>query len=396
MAGLTTAGITIKNVDEILTDIESDQLANISPDLNIEADSVIGQINGVYAGALAEAWELLEQVYQAAYPDTASGQSLSYVAALTGALRREATKALLDVHLEGTESTVVPAGTQAYVDGDPDSLFETTDPATIIEQGTPDFVAVTMRAVTEGSATFASDTSDLVISTPVTGLDLITVDGATPFTVGLDEETDSELRQRREQALAIAGASTVEAIRTEILNVTGVDSVTVFENPSGITDALGLPPYSIEVLVFSEGAPNYDAQELVDEILLRKPAGTETFGGLSGTAEDSSGNVYTIKYSEPTTVQTYVELTVNVDTDYAGDDAVTAAISTWASRNLRVGDSVYASDIIAVVADVTGVINTDISTVLVDDIASPVTTNLILTARQFATISSDDVDVTSV
>jgi uncharacterized phage protein gp47/JayE len=79
MAGLTSSGITIKSVDEILTDMESEQLANIAADLNVEADSVLGQLNGIYAAALAELWELLEQVYQAAYPDTASGQSLSYI-----------------------------------------------------------------------------------------------------------------------------------------------------------------------------------------------------------------------------------------------------------------------------------------------------------------------------
>jgi uncharacterized phage protein gp47/JayE len=480
MAGLTSTGITIKDVDEILSDIESEQLANIDPDLNVEADSVLGQLNGVFAGALAEVWELLELVYQAAYPDTASGQSLSYIAALTGAIRQPATPSTLLVHLEGTATTSVPAGTTAYVEGDPDSSYATTADATIAEEGDIDYIEVTMEAVTPGSYASAfhqisttvsdmtftnasgatiditsplnelpamevgdrfeiSDHSDadnngeyvvdtvntstndysctmyngtpdnntaesatiltendlLIITTPVNGLDRITIKADSD--AGEDEETDSDLRFRREQSLAIAGASTVEAIRAEMLKVDGVDSCTVFENPTSVTDSLGLPPKSIEVLVYSETAPAYAAQDVVDEILLRKPAGTETYGGQSGTATDSAGNSYTIYYSEPTTVRTYVTLTLAAATDgtYVGDSEVETGIADWATRNLRVGQSVYASSIINVVADMDGVTSVDISTVKVDDHSSPDATDLILTARQLGTIASVDVTVTS-
>lgn len=397
MAGLTATGITIKSVDEILDDIESDELATIDPSLNTQADGVLGQLNGIYAAALAECWELLEEIYQSAYPDTASGQSLSYVAALTGAIRRVATKAELNVHLEGTVSTVVPAGTRCYPDGDPDSLFETTADATILEQGAPDYVAVTMRAVTAGSAPTAAAGDTLVIATPVTGLDAITTNGATPFTEGLDEETDTQLRQRREQTLALPGASTVEAIRADMLQVTGVDSCTVFENPTGVTDANNVPPYAIEVLVSSAGAPNYTAQDVVDQIWLSKPAGTQTFGDLSGTATDSLGNTHTIYYSEPTTVTAYMTLTLTKTTDgtYIGDANVEQAIEDWGVRNLTVGQSVYASDIIDVVAGLSGVDWVDVSTVRVDDSAVPASVNLLLTARQLATITAANVTVTS-
>ena len=396
MAGLTSTGITIKDVAEILADMESEQLANIDADLDVGPDDLLGQLNGIYAAALAELWELLEQVYQSAYPDTASGQSLSYVSALTGAIREPAVKASLLVHLEGTVSTNVPAGTQGYVDGDPDALWETTADAVIAEEGATDYIEVTMEAVTAGTATTAYQTdSELVISTPVSGLDAITIQAdATP---GANEETDSELRLRREQSLALAGASTVEAIRAEMLQVPGVDSCTVFENPTGVTDSLGLPPKSIEVLVNNETGTTYTAQDVVDEILLRKPAGTATYGGLSGTATDSAGNDYTVYYSEPTEVPIHVELTLVAETDgtYVGDTAVAEAIADWATRSLRVGQSVYGSDIIGVVVGLEGVISVDVSTVFVDDDDPPVTADHILTARQLGIITSANVDVTS-
>jgi len=477
MAGLTSTGLDIKDVEEILAGIVADQVANISADLNTESDTVIGQLNGIYAAALAECWELLEQVYLAAYPDTASGQALSYVAALTGAIRQPATKSTLLVHLEGTVSTSVPAGTRAYVEGDPDSLYETTASAVIAEEGDIDFVEVTVDAVTAGSyakafhqintavsdmvfanasgssvditsagsnlpamavndrfeitnhasndgefivtavntsasdytctmyndtpANAASEAANiltandlLVISTPVSGLDAITIQADSDD--GADEETDPELRFRREQTLALAGSSTVEAIRADVLSVDGVDSCTVFENRTGVTDALGLPPKSIEVMVYSVN-DDYTGQDVADKIQLVKPAGTETYGSLSETTEDSAGNTYTTYYSEPTEVRTYVDLTLTAETDgtYVGDTAVAEAIAAWSVLGLSVGDSVYASDIINVVADLAGVISVDPTSVKVDSQASPSSTDLILTARQLGTIDSADVTVTS-
>ena len=403
MAGLTTTGITIKDVSEILTDIEAEQIANIDADLNVEADEILGQLNGVYAAALAELWELLEEIYQSAYPDTASGQSLSYVAALTGAIRQVATKAELKVRLTGTVSTLVPAGTQFYVDGDPDSLFELTADATILEQGTPDYVDVTAYAVTEGSATtYAVGTDTLVIATPVSGLTSVAEIGAAPrFTAGVDEETDSELRLRREQSLALAGASTVEAIRADMLTVAGVDTCTVFENPTGQTDAQGLPPNSIEVLVDSTAAPTYVEADVVQQIWDSKPAGTETYGGLGAYATDSQGNQQSILYSTPSTVRLYVDITLTAATDgsYLGDSEVGNAVEDWATANLRVGQSVYASDIINVVADLAGVVSVSPSSVLVDNLSTPVSTDWAATARQLGTIDNrvnGDVTVTSV
>ena len=395
MAGLTDTGITIKDVDEILADIVADQIANIDAELNTESDGVLGQLNGIYAAALAELWELLEEIYQSAYADTASGQSLSYVSALTGTIRQVATKAELDVHLEGTVSTSVPAGTRCYPDGDADSVFETTAVAVIEEHGATDYVAVTMQAVTEGSATTAAAGDTLIISTPVSGLAAITTDGSSPLAVGLDEETDAELRLRREQGLALAGASTVDAIRADMLTVTGVDSCTVFENPSAVADSDGLDPYAIEVLIYSAAAPAPAAQDLADQIWASKPAGTQVEGGYGEYATDAAGNTHLMRWSIPTTVQAFVTVTLTAGTDYVGDSGTADAIEAWALANLTVGRDVYASDIINVVADLEGVISVDVSAVGVASGTpiAPLPADMVVQSRQLATIDAADVQV---
>jgi uncharacterized phage protein gp47/JayE len=393
MAGLTTTGITIKSVDEIRADIESEQLANIDPDLNVGPDDVLGQLNGIYAAALAEAWEFLEELYHSAYPDTASGQALSYIAALTGTIRRVATKAELEVGLLGTPSATIPAGVRFYPDGDPDSLFETVAPVTM-----PGGAGITVAiAVTEGSYSNVAQGATLVIATPQPDLTQIITTG-TPIVPGLDEESDRELRTRREQSLALPGASTVEAIRADMLTVTGVDSCTVFENVESVTDpVLGLPPHSIEVLISSIAAPTPDPQDIVDQIWLSKPAGTQTYGGLSGTVTDSTGGTHTIYYSEPVTVLLYCRVDLNVETDgtYIGNTLAAQAIADWAIRNLTVGRNVYASDLVNVCADLSGVISVDVTNTFVEDSFPPTGTDWIATPRQLGSLVFGNIVVNS-
>jgi len=263
-----------------------------------------------------------------------------------------------------------------------------------VEQGATDYIEVTMEAVTPGSYPNASLTGDveLVISTPVGGLDAITLQENSAD--GEDEETDSDLRFRREQSLALPGSSTVEAIRADVLQVTGVDSCTVFENRTGTTDALGLPPKSIEVLVYSEN-DDYTGPDVADKIQLVKPAGTETYGSLSATTEDSAGNQYTTYYSEPTELRAYVELDLTAGDDYTDDATIAELIATWATQALTVGRSLYSSDIVNVVADAEGVTTVDVLATFVEDTASPNEYEVTATGRDLITIASGDVTVNS-
>ena len=54
MAGLTTDGFEIKTLAEIKAEIEQLQLENVDANLNQSADSVIGQINAIFANQLRD------------------------------------------------------------------------------------------------------------------------------------------------------------------------------------------------------------------------------------------------------------------------------------------------------------------------------------------------------
>ena len=87
--GVVPEGFAIKDVTVILDEIENDQRSK-RPDVNTQADSLLGQVNGVFGDKVAELWEVLGAVYRARQPDSASGEALDNVSAITGAERLDA------------------------------------------------------------------------------------------------------------------------------------------------------------------------------------------------------------------------------------------------------------------------------------------------------------------
>lgn len=70
-------------------------------------------------------------------------------------------------------------------------------------------------------------------------------------TLGQNIESDSDFRVSREELLRLAGAATVEAIRSDILVLTGVDDVLVFENVTLVTDSDGVPGKAFEAVALA-------------------------------------------------------------------------------------------------------------------------------------------------
>ena len=133
------------------------------------------------------------------------------------------------------------------------------------------------------------------IVTPVTNLTgvLNTQDAF----IGTNIESDNAYRIRMAEEQQVAGAGTLEAIRSRLLTVSGVSSVLVFENISDVTiinaEYVGddLPPHSFEAFV--QGGTDSDIAEM---IWLTKPAGIATYGTTSFVITDSQGVNHTIRF----------------------------------------------------------------------------------------------------
>ena len=123
---------------------------------------------------------------------------------------------------------------------------------------------------------------------------LTSVTNPDAYDVGRDEETDEELRIRVLEGQAIRGTATVDAIIDELSVVTGVTSVSVYENDTMVVDGDGRPPKSFESFV--TGGTD---QDIGDAIWSVKAAGIEAFGTTDVFVLDRNKNTHTVSFSRP-------------------------------------------------------------------------------------------------
>lgn len=197
-----------------------------------------------------------------------------------------------------------------------------------IDQGTGNLIATVSGPVVANAGTLT------VIVTPVSGL--TNVANITDAVLGRNVETDNEYRARRAETLQIAGAGTVEAIRSRLLALTGVTAVIVFENETLIPDMDGRPPKSFEAVV--QGG---DQQAIADLLWQVKPAGILTDGSIETDITDSQGQTHEIRFSRPTPVPIYVILNLSVNINYPSNGDLGAVEAIVASGNaLGIGKEV--------------------------------------------------------
>jgi len=154
----------------------------------------------------------------------------------------------------------------------------------------------------------------LNIVNPIVGLD--SVINYEAIATGEAEETDTALRIRRIQSLKVLGAGNLEAIRSRLLALDGVDQAFVYENDTneyrdedGNLAPSAMPPHSIEALVVAEDTV---AENLLIATTLwqSKPAGIYLFGSTSVDITNSQGDIQVIRFSRPYLRSAWFYLTI--------------------------------------------------------------------------------------
>lgn len=385
--GIDSTGFVPKPLEDVKADLESGFRASFGSGITTEPQSAFGQIIGLFSDRLADLWQLGQAVYNASFPDGASGVALDNLCALTGVARLPASYTYVTVTATGVNGTVIGTGFKASTTAG--VQFENQSSQTI-SGGT---ATLTMRAGATGPFT-APAGSLTVIDTPIAGLTSIT-NAADQYLLGSDIESDSALRLRRVLTIRAIGNAATESIRADLLEVQGVTACNVFENVTDSTDAQGLPPHSFEAVV--DGT--YTAGDIRAAIWASKPAGIASYGTSSGTIVDSSGTTQTVKFSPATVLNIYVDVTVTVDASLfpvGGDADVKAAIAAYGDTNYTIGSKVISSALIpSVFTAVDGI--KDVSLPKIGTAPSPtLTTTISPTNRQRPDLDTSRITVTIV
>lgn len=113
MAGLSSQGLEIKTLDDVITDNQT-QATTLFSDLvpaggavDVGPNGALGRLIGVVSPSQADLWELAQLIYNSFNPATAFGVSLDNIVALGGVNRLSASPTQAQVILEGTTGTVI-------------------------------------------------------------------------------------------------------------------------------------------------------------------------------------------------------------------------------------------------------------------------------------------------
>ncbi len=387
MSGVTEEGFEVETVETLKTAIENELKNKFGASFNVRPTSVAGILIGVFAQKLADVWDAAEAIYGSQYPDTAFGQSLDQLSALTGVQRLAATRSTAVIGITGTPGTDIAAGSRVRNE-DTGSYWRTTEDVTI-----PGASATTGLVESEDFGEVLGVAGTLtIIDTVISGWD--EVSNPLDAELGHGIETDAELRLRRLSLLSIQGAGTLEAIQSAILDLDGVIQVNMLENVSLVTDGDGLPGKSFEAVVYQSGS---SLDEIAQAIWDTKPAGISAYGSATATAVDSQGDEHVMAFTLSDEIEIYVAVTATTGTGFNAVTAdgvaeIKAAITAYGIP-LLMDDDVIKQAVQARPFEVDGVV--DVPTLKIDIYASPTATaNISIGPREIAKFDTSRVTVT--
>lgn len=397
---VTLSGLTIPTVEDLLGRINSDQQSDIDVNLDVDPDLPGGQVNGIVASYLREAWEAVDIAYHSNDPDEAEGYLLDALSSITGTFRGAATASAFTaanpLTLNLNTGAFVPAGAIVAQAGNPLVTFSLVENVQATAAGN-----YPARALCTQIGPVAANAGTMtVIATPYTGWNSVT--NAADAYLGVNENSDSALRLRRIEELADGGTSTQPAIAAGLLayvtvdNAKPIQSAIVYENSTDYYDAAGRPPHAIEAVIYDGDSPSV-ANDIVAQIIWDNLAGgIQAFGSDKGGAKDYLGNDQNVLFSRATSLQVKGSITVVYDRqqDPPSEQEIKDAIAASFAAQRKLGQTKVRWTWFDVWRDVGGLESSNVQIGAVGGALLAAFTDLVVPVRRIAALDTSNLTIT--
>lgn len=337
--------------------------------------------------------------------DYATGKSLDLLTSLIGVKRNSSEKATGTVEFSRSSTAdkdyTISSGTEVQTSSATPLVYETTE-TVILSSGTTS-VTADVESVEGGEEYNTSSNTVVELTNSVEGVEDVT--NPSPIDGGKDREPDDELRERAKNQLADGSRASAPALVNMASKIDGVRSVSIFINDtsSDNTGSGGLPDHAFELVI--EGG---DQAVIGQELLETKAAGDTSYGGANGTAitvtaDLGNGQTHDVNFSRPGEVKIYVDMDISTNDEYAGDNEVRDSIVQYIGGflstggedpgELRVGDNVIYTQVLAEIQNVEGVV--DVPTLYVDTVSGGTnSSNIAISSSDVATSDATDSSIT--
>lgn len=314
--------------------------------------SALGKYIRINVADLDNLYQVLEGVYYARFPNTATGVSLDRLCPFAGITRKPASYATHRILIRGVVGAVIGVDFEVATENQ-SATFHLTDYYTIGSNGTVTAVVECNEAGTVGNV---ASTAINTIVNPLADVD--SVEGIEIVSYGEERESDVSLRKRFMQGIAGSGSGTAAAIESAVMRVAGVGGCSILVNVGDTTAASGLPPHCFTCYVQSDETPATDML-IAKAIFSKKPLGIGTYGSVEVDVVDDSQNVHTIAFERVTRKDVYINIAIKTTDDFIEDyeDTIKENLIEYIS-GLSNGEYVYFSQLYPCI-NVTGVRNVE-------------------------------------
>ena len=346
---ITDKGISIKSFNEIAQELREDWITAFGGEtIDLSSSSPDGLEIDLKAKEIRSISELVQAVASKLTLEGSSGVWVDIFMSYRGITRLGAAYSYVYLLFTGSNGTVIPEGT--LVNNLFNDQFSTDSEITIGIEGTAYVRATSLNIgpVDVSKGTWSLNQSIAGVSSVV-----VEDDGV----IGRFEETDAEIKARAKNTVH-DGLATLPTIKSYIENnVTGITSVSVFENETSST-VNGRPPHSIEVMVLGGSD-----EEIARAIYKSKPAGIKAYGthieGDGYLVLDSNGGPHYVNWSTLNTAYLWINVAItHYEEEILPDnysELIKQAIVEWAQKEYTFGKDVIPLRICVPVYSVDGI-----------------------------------------
>lgn len=326
---VTSTGLSVDNLATITSRIVAGMQSIYGADINVDQNSPDGQQIGIFSQIIEDVLEFLVAINNGFDPDQAIGAILDQRVAINNIQRMGGTYTVQSISIT-VNSTVTLSG----LDGNYNSPTGTG--YTVQDSSGNQFILATTDTLTAGTTSVDFRAANIgAVSVPINTItNQVTIipgvtavnNPTTATTVGQNQETDAQLRTRRQQSVALSTTGYLNGLLGAIQALPGVTEAVLYENDTGSTDGNGTPAHTVW-LVVAGGA----ASDIANEIYNRKSYGCGLRGAQTFDITTASGTTFVAKWDNPTSETLYIRFTIQTIPSGSGfsfnQTAIKAAIA---------------------------------------------------------------------
>lgn len=303
---ITVLGLETQTQQELIDYFTAGYESIYGNDINLDSASPDGQYMLIQIQAILDVLDFITNVNSGFDPDQAIGVILDQRVAINGIQRQGGSFTLTDItlivdralNLAGLDGAVNdPNGTGYTVADNAGNNWVLVDSQSISVAGTYVF---SFRAQNTGAVLTVPNT----ITVPVTVvLGVTSINNPTTYSsLGVNQETDAQLRIRRQKSTSLSSQGYLAGLLAALLNLTGVVDAFVYENNTGSTDADGIPGHSIWVIM--QGGADSD---IATAIYSKRNAGCGMRGSVTFVITQVDGSPFTVRWDIVVSEDVYIQ-----------------------------------------------------------------------------------------